>query len=95
MLNPPSPPFARIDHKRIVELLLRKPSLNIRCKNSKGEEGSQICNSQEMQGLYEKFFSFQKTLMQNHPRLQIQTTQQENINKMFTNAIKSPQADFL
>lgn len=72
------------DHKKIVEIFLRKPSLNVRKPNQNGLEPYSLVMSQEVKALFDNFFNYQKSLMNNHPRVRIQQAQAEHVQKMFS-----------
>ena len=59
-----------LGNTKIVEILLRKPSLNYRIKNSAGQEASEVSYGDTGQA-FDNFFAFQKKMMQNSSKVQI------------------------
>ncbi|KAL4429689.1 hypothetical protein ABPG74_017098 [Tetrahymena malaccensis] len=71
-------------NKRIVEMLLKKPSLDYKIPNKQNKEPYDLCKDDEIKKVFDNFFVFQKAMQKKNPRVRIFNTNQDNIQQMFT-----------
>ena len=73
-----------IGHKKIVQLLLSKPSVDMNIKNNDYRLAYDLASSQEIRKLFEKITAEKKLLNSKfEQKVTIHTTKTENVQKMF------------
>lgn len=70
--------------KRIVEMLLKKPSLDYKFLNKANKESYELCKDGEIKKAFDNFFVFQKAMIRKNPRVRIFNTNQDTVSQMFT-----------
>ena len=79
-----------LGHKRIVQILLSRPSIDLNSKNNEGKTAYDLQTDKEIKKLFEIYMSERNfTNTKYTQRVQIHTTQSESINKMFE-SIRTP-----
>ena len=78
------------DHKRIVQLLLSRPSLDLNIKNNDNKLAYDLAANLEIKRLFEAFIAEKNLLNSNFTKkVTIHNTKAESIQKMFESAMSN------
>lgn len=79
-----------IDHKRIVQLLLSRPSLDLDIKNNDNKLAYDLAANSEIKRIFEAFIAEKNILNSNFTKkVTIHNTKAESIQKMFESAMSN------
>jgi hypothetical protein len=75
-----------LGHKRIVQIFLSRPSINLGIKNNDNKSAADLADSKEIKKLFEVFLS-EKSLLNGRftQKITIHNTKSDSIKKMFEN----------